>query len=479
MRKSVVGTLILTATVILAFSLGTSRLPGRTDAQPPELQSSPLSLDTYESSLLVPVSITAPRLAEILDDLIPRSFSGRPPINIGGNVHRERLDYTVNRGSIVVRANRDRIQITTPLSGRATARADLCPFGRRLGCSSIRESADVSATASVTLANIRLDPDWTVQADPPDVNVTVTRAEVRLLGDLIPISFRGALQEEIDSSLPSLTRDFSNLLEDIDLVTTLEGPWRSMHRTIQVSRDPEVWLAIEPRSVGASSLTASDDLVTALLALSATMAINFGDQPTIAQQSLRREPIQEDAAPAFRLRVPVVAELDELASELNACCSPVSVSLAGDESVTFSNLTLTEHQGGLLLGADFAMSGWWTPRGTVYVMGTPALQENTLKLNDLQFTVESSSVLTTVAAEVARPVVLDHLHNELRIDMTEYYTEATTVLESAIAELDVGSDVDIRIEVGDVELVDVSAGDAMIAVVGEVTGAATIEVVTP
>ncbi len=481
MRKWVVGNLIVVAAVILVPILGPPLLPGRIDVQPPALQSSPLSLEAYESSLLVPVSITASRLAEALDDLLDRSFSGSPPINIGGNVHRERLSYTINRGAIVVRADGDRVQITAPLSGRATASAELCPFGRRFACSSVSESADLAATARVTLANMRVDPDWVVSADT-DVNITVTRAEVRLVGNLVPVSFRGELQDEIDDSLPGLIDGLGRLLDEIDLVSLLEEPWRSMHRTVPLTPDGNAWLAIQPRSLAISSLTASDDVLTAPVVLSATVAVNFGSRPAVVQRPLRRGAITENADPVFRLRVPVVVALNELVSALNDCCSPVSVSLPGGGSVTFSNPTLTEHQGGLLLGGEFAMSAtsaWWTPRGTVHVLGTPVLEGNTLRLDDLKFTVESSSVLTGVLTEAAHPAILDQLRDGLRMDMTEYYTEAAVAIDATIAELDVASRVDLDIEVGEVELVRVDAGDGMLAVVAEVTGVATIDIVAP
>lgn len=478
MRKWVVGSLIVIVGVILALVLGPSLLPWRIDARPPALKSSPLSIEGYESSLLLPVSITASRLAEILDDLLDRSFSDSPPIDIGGNVHGERLSYTISRGAVTVRVDDDRVGITAPLTGHATVRAELCPFGRLLGCSSVRESADLAATARVTLANMSVGPDWLVEVDPA-VDIDVTRAEVRLFGDLIPVSFRGELQDEIDGSLAGLTDEFSRLLEAIDLESTLQEPWDSMHRRVALSSDGNLWLAIQPQGFGISSLRATGGVLTASVMLSAAVTVNFGDPPEVDRQPLRREPVPENAAPVFLLRVPVVAELDELASVLDDCCSPVSVPLPGGGSVTFSNPTLAEHQGDLLLGADFAMSGWWTPRGTVHVLGTPALEGNTLRLDDLKFTIESLSALTGVVAEAARPAILDHLHDALRIDMTEYHAEAATELDSAIAELDAAPGVDLGIEVGEVQLVGVDAGGGMLAVMGEVTGVATIDVVTP
>ena len=219
--------------------------------------------------------------------------------------------------------------------------------------------------------------------------------------------------------------------------------------------------------------------MTASVVMSAAVTVNFGDPPEIVRQPLRRRTVPENAAPLFLLRVPVVAELNELASALGDCCSPVSVPLPSGGVATFSNPTLAEHQGGLLLGADFAMSGWWAPRGTVHVLGRPALEGNTLRLDDLEFTVESSSALTGVVAEAARPTLLDHLSDALRIDMTEYHAEAVEELDSAIAELDVAPGVHLGIEVGDADLVAVKAGDGMLAVMGEVRGVATIDVVTP
>ena len=184
----------------------------------------------------------------------------------------------------------------------------------------------------------------------------------------------------------------------------------------------------------------------------------------------------DDARPAFRLEVPVVADLDDLAAELEACCTPVSIPVPGGGSATLSNVTMAEYRGLLLLGTDFALSGWWAPRGTVHLLGNPALEGNTLRLGDLDFSVESSSVLTALAVGPGRGLILDRLQAALRIDMTEYLEEARTVLDATVAELEVGHGVDLRIEIGDVRLADVRAGDGMLVAVAEVSGTAVAEV---
>ena len=476
MRKLALGVLVLTGALILAAVAATALRPDPIDVQPPAAESAPLSLDGYESSVLVPVSITAARLAQILEEQLPRSLDGTEPLDLGGNVRDARIDYTVDRGAVAVRADDGRVRFTAPLAGRATGSGELCPLGGLLGCSGISESADLRAVVNGALSNIRLDPDWVVRTDPLQVDVEVTQAEVRLLGDLIPISFRTPLQGLIERQLPEVDAEFRRLLEGVDLPSRLDEPWRALHRTVRLADEPEAWLAVQPRSVGVSPVTVADDRVTVSVVLSAAMAVNFGDRPAVERRPLRLRPMPGDARPAFRLEVPVVADLDDLAAELDACCTPVSVPVPGGGSATLSNVTMAEHRGRLLLGGDFALSGWWAPRGTVHLLGSPVLDADTLRLSDLDFSLESSSVLTALAVGAGRGLILDRLQAALRIDMAGYLEQAKTMLDAAVAELEVGHGVDLGIEIGDVRLADVRAGDGMLVAVAEVTGTAVVEV---
>ena len=479
MRRLIITALTMVAVASILGLLGTTLFSKRLDVAPPRPESSPLSLDRHTSSFLVPVSISASRLASILDEHVPRTVAGSQGLDIGGNVHGERLDYTIRRGELNVHARDDRILIRAPLSGRATARAELCPFGRRLPCSDIQESADLRATVNATLSGIRLDSDWKPDAELT-FDVDVSRAEVRLIGNLIPVSFRDRLTEEIDRALPGLTAEFADLLEELDLEPMLDALWVDMHRTFRLSENPETWLMIEPDSLGVSPLTASDDIVSASVVMSSDVSIHFGAEPTLEQRPMRRESIQPGAAPAFRLMVPITVDLDDLAAELNACCSPLSVSVDGATTMTFSDLTLTEHRGRLILGASFTMApGFWMPRGTVYVLAAPTLDEHVLRLERIEFSVESESVLTKVVAEAARPAIVEGLQNALQVDLDAYNEEARASLGSAVDELDAGWNVDLRVAVDSIGLIDAVAGDGKLALVGELVGVATIDVVGP
>ena len=336
---------------------------------------------------------------------------------------------------------------------------------------------------NATLSNIRFDgKDWRPHADL-DLDVDVTKAKVRLLGNLIPISFKGKLTKEINSKIPDLIGQFDDLLDEIDVNSMLAPAWNSMHRTLQLSREPDTWLTIEPVSLGMSSVSATSDLISASIFLSSDVSIHFGVKPETEQRPILRKTIQPDAIPTFRIRIPIMAELDELTAQLNTCCSPVFVSLNGDESLIFSNLTLREHRGRLLMGADFAVSGWWKPHGTLYILATPALNENTLQLKNLEFTVKSKSVLTKVASKVAsdmaRPLIVEQLKNTLQIDLAPYYEEANERLASAVDKLNMEQDVNLTVKIDRVELINVSAGDGKLALVGELVGVATIDLSVP
>ncbi len=472
---------LISALVLASIALSTAYFFAKSDAPlPVDLKSSPLSLDQYRSSFLVPVSVTASKLSLIIDEQAPKQVSGTQDINIGGNVHEERLEYTVYRGSVNARAEDDQIQISVPLYGSATAKAEYCPGGKWLGCFDVQETAELRATVNATLSNIRIGKDWIPDADLT-LDVDVTKAEVRLL-DLITVSFQDNVEREIRGVLPSLVPDVKQkLIGELNLQSRLEETWSRFDPVFKISEHPEVWLVFDATELGAMPVTTANNVIHTTVALSSEVSIHIGSKPDkpVSQSLPEPSAINRDVNPAFHMRVPIFTELGELQAQLNACCSPLSFSLYGDKSLTLSNLTLREQQGRLLIGADFAVSGWWAPRGVIYILATPVLDEqgDTLLFEDLNFTVESDEGLTKAAVKIAHSVIITHLQNTLKVDLTSRYGDAKNILNSAVNGLNAGHDINLTIQVGNIKLIDaLIAGNGKLAVVGELTGNAIIKV---
>ncbi len=463
--------------LITMSALAEDRYSGRIDVPPPEIESLPLQIQGYRSSFLVPVSVTASRLALMINEQAPKRFDGTQGLDIGGEIHGERLHYTIHRGDVSVRANNDRVHFTVPLSGHATAKAEVCPLGTGFVCFDVQETAEIRATINATLSDIQIDSDWKPYAKLERLDVHVTKAEAELLG-FITISFRSILTKELNRALPRLIGVLEDIPNKLDISSMLQSVWDSMHRTIQLSDNPDTWLSVKPAGLGLSPLTAANDLISASVALSSDVAIHFGAEPAIEQRPMRREQIQPDAVPTFRLRAPVTADLNDLAAYLNNRYSPLDTRHRG-AVVTLSNLTLAEYKGRLLLGADFSISGWIRVRGTVYALVTPVLDENTLRLEEFELSVESRNILTELVAGLLRPVIARRLQNRLQIDLATYYRKATVRLNSTVEALEIGRGVNLKVDVGGVRLIDVVAGAGMLTVVAEVTGVATIEVEHP
>lgn len=471
-RSKIIGIIFVLIVVVAGVTI--SSVPRRIDVKPPATETSPLSLGRHTSSFVVPVSVTADKVAREINKKTPDSIKGEQDLNID-IVRGERLYYTISRGTVDVRAHKNRIHLGTQLYGRATAKAKLCPLGKLLGCTTIRESADIRANVNATLSEIYLDANWKPHADL-DVDVDVTKAEVRILGNLIPISLRGKVSREINNAIPDLKNEFGRLTEGMDTDTLIANAWDEMHRTVRLASDPDFWLGIQPTSVGISSIAADNDVITATVLLSSSFVVQLDDKPAIQRRPLQRAQIEADANPEFRLRVPVLADLDDLSRRLNACCTPISLSHDGREAIAFSDLTLSVNGERLLVQANFSTPRWWKPSGTVYVQGVPMLESDILRFEQLSLSVESEEALTQAAAGLAQSVVLDQLQRVLRVDMRHYYDEARVRIDSAVESLKAESSVGLTVDVESVRLSDVLLGDGKLALVAELSGAATIDV---
>ena len=128
--------------------------------------------------------------------------------------------------------------------------------------------------------------------------------------------------------------------------------------------------------------------------------MHFGAEPAIEPRPIHREPLSVARAPAFRLRVPIAVTLDDIAAELNSCCLPVQFAVRDSDSIVLSNATIQEDAGQLLLGIDVSMVGQATTSGTLYIVATPFLDDDMLRLKEIDLTVASNSLLTPVVAEI-------------------------------------------------------------------------------
>ena len=473
MRRSTI--LAITFVLIVAIAgVIISTVPRRIDVNPPAIENSPLSLGSHTSSFVVPVSVTAEKLAREINKKAPESVKGEQDLNIDV-LRGERLYYTIRRGTVDVRADQNRIHLGTRLSGRATAKAKFCPLGKLLGCTTLRESADIRANVNATLSDISFDANWKPHAKL-DVDVNVTKAEVRILGNLVPISLRGKVSRAINDAIPDLRNKFGKLAESMNTDTLIANAWEEMHRTVRLASDPNFWLAIQPTSVGISSVSADDDIVTVTVLLSSNFAVHLDDKPEIQRRPMKRAQVQAEASPGFRLHVPVVADLDDLSRRLNACCTPISISHNGREAIVLSELTLSVNGDRLLVQTGFSTPRWWKPSGTIYVQGVPVLESDVLQFEQLALSVESDDALTQAAAGLVQSLVLDQLQRALKVDMRHYYEVARARIDSAVESLKAETSVGLTVDVERVRLSDVLLGDGKLALVAEMTGAATIDV---
>jgi len=469
----VIGAALLIGVTALFFTIGKSI---RID--PPELNSSQLQLKPHETRLAVKISVPQSEVEAQIRSAVKSEYKGTERLNIGGNIHDERVEYLVRPGDTSVTFGDQTARIEAPFSGRASFKAKLCPLGCGLGSTGLSETIDVRGSASVHINELGVNPDYSV-ASKVDLGLDLDQAEVYLFGRGIRVSIRGKLLDAFNRKKPSIIAAIQERLSEMDVGGQVQETWAETDHIIELTESPKTWAILVPKAVGIAPLEFLDGKASLSVDIVMDTQLHVGERPTQPKTPL--PPVSDIVANRdFSINVPVFVDLATVASFANDEYPKVVVGEGSSQTLTLSKFEIEEGDGRLLVSAAFQTSGLFKDRGRLYVWTQPILSADgkLLVFHDVKLTSETSSKLTENGLSALAPFIVAKVSEELKIDLSEHYDTARAEISNSLSNFPEKYGIKPELNLETLRLSDLQLGGGMLATIFNVDGELSIDVLS-
>ncbi len=395
--------------VVLAAACGRGQ---RLDAPPPDVTDdleSPPPLPF--SSLTVPITYDLTPIIEKLEDVVPRRFGDlerREPLPSNRRVS---YAFLAERGPLNVELEDRTAKISTTIHYRGRGWYDP-PVGPTVSASCGTGEDDPPRRVRVAMsATLDLTREWTLDsksrvervarasnAARDRCRITIARIDItdRLVG-----AARGVLRDNTDN--------IDQAIAGIDVRSKFEEWWNLLQSPIELT--DSLWLLVNPTAVTRGATGGKGLMLSAAVGLTATPRIVIGSRPALLPLPL---PPLDTGAVEEGLHILVEGVVDyEVASGLLRNELRGRVFEGAGQQIQIRDVQLSGIGGGRL-ALRVAFTG--STRGTVYFVGTPRFDPQTLQVSvpDLDFDVASEDVLVRGLAWLARDQAVSFLRERAR-----------------------------------------------------------------
>lgn len=429
------------------------------------------------SVVRVPIEIPYATMEALANEKSPRVVSGVKD-NPTSAMYDDTLRYTINRGDIHIGNGGSCLAITMPISGSATAHGRVGArgwLGRRIASFTLSETANFSGTVSGCLS-FDINPDWTLQPSV-NLNLALDRAEVRLIRNWIPVSFRGLATDEFNAHKDAIVRDVaSQIVSSLKVQQRVQQAWSAMHAVYPINANPAVFARVEPQRIVFQPLDFSRaGVVNVGIGLVAKIQTTVGAKPIVPRVAALPAPESIASLPALsNLRVPVVIHLaavnEALAKKFDE--GPVSADEHGRLAITSARLVSSDGRAKLQIQYE-VQRPWYLPDLSGEFSVQAQLDYNaatqTLAFKNLDYTLQSRTELMNAAAYLLKPIVLQSIERRAKVELAPHLANLrSSANKQAVALLPRDSGGVIRLDKVRIDSVTLRDGVLIATVAGDV-----------
>jgi len=399
---------------------------------PPTATTAPVELPATASHASVTIKAPKAAIVEQLDHSIPKTY--KFDVNSAG----VRAYGSPSRGPIDVQIDRvaKRVSGSTHFSGKVQVekkvKVDVL-FGEIDKLISV--GADISGEITISLSPV-IATTWTINPHL-DLSVKVDKAVAKTpVGD---INVTGLVQGAIADQLNDVKRTVEGKLkETLDVRKKADRLWTEIDSAHKLKEDPATWLRITPRQVAFGQFHYLDDSIDSGLGIDLDTHVFLQETaPEVIKTPLPDLNVSGPISDDFTLSIPIDVSYAEINQQLKAQLIKAEINLPQDARVTIIDATITPYGDGIMLTVDFSgKRGWFNwASGRLYVVGIPVLDaaKAELRLDKLDFTTETRSILLKAADWLVHETLLNTIKSAAVIKLDDHLKEAT---QKANSELD-------------------------------------------
>jgi hypothetical protein len=335
--------------------------------------------------------------------------------------------YEVTRDALTLVHENGRLFLRTTLAYSAQARRHVGPAYVSGSCGTDGESPRHFRLAVAISA--RVTGTWILEPRLALHELTPTdRCEMTFAGVDVTPRVRAALIAQLETELPAL-RD--RIRAQVDLRNRATEAWNEL--AAPVALDAETFLALHPEAVSVTQPTVEGHFLRVGLGLRARPEISVGARPVITPPPLPDAGSTVEA-PSITLHVPMRIPYEaierEVRESLRLDSGGIRYPATGRRFVRPTHVTLYGYGASVVVRVE--LTG--TADIVLYMTGRPVLDEATqrLTLAELEYTVESRSLLVNMAAYLRADELRDALQERLRFDLRAPLEETRVRLSQAL-----------------------------------------------
>jgi hypothetical protein len=505
-------TLLLAAAVIAVSFLVSLKamdwLSPRGDGPAPALAELPPLPPASRSSIIVaPVAVSLAAIRDVADRAAPRTYAGKADNPASQILQNADIGWTASRGPIAAAGAQDVLSLTTALTGTLNATGSLSSkttgavanaLGSLLGgnaakqigsvnIKNINANADIKGSITITsrpklAAAWHLEPNLAGQVTLGDSNLSVAGARVN-----VPAQVKPLIDKAVADQLGALGERIRN---DRAFEQNARVQWERACRSIQLqgtaaSTIPPLWLELRPTRAIAVQPHVDASAVTVTVGIEAETRVTSTETKPDCPF-----PEKISIIPPTPGGVSIAVPIDMPFSEINKIVEAQFAGRSfpedgsGSVDVTVKHATVAASGDRLLISllvhakekkSLFGFGG----EATVYVWGRPVLNQaqQTLRLSDIQFAVESEAAfgLLGAAAREAMPYLQKTLAEKAVIDLKPFAANAQKKIADAIADFQKNEDgVRVEAEITSLRLADIAFDSKTLRVTAEADGAINV-----
>jgi hypothetical protein len=464
----------------------------------------PLPPVSRRSFVVVPVTITLAAIRDGAERNAPRDFAGKTgsPVPLLQNAD---VGWTVSRGPIAVTGGQDSLSFSTPLAGKLNVAGSVsakttdkvndaiagllgsAAAGKIGGINikSLNANADLKGNVAI-VARPKLASGWFVepnlsaQVSLTDNSVAVAGAKVNL-----PAQVKPMIDKTVAEQLSAVGE---RIRGDRSFERAARNEWSKICRSVLLrvadtaASMPAIWLEIKPTKAIAAQPTIDGSAVTAIIGIEAETRITaaetrpdcpFPEKITIIP------PTTGGVGIAVPVDLPFTDLNQILNSEFAGRTFPEDGS--GPVDVKVKRASLAPDGERLLISLDVhakekeSFFGFGSD-ATIRIWGKPLLDPvaQTLRLGDIQLTVDSEGLLGT-AARAAMPQLQKALYAKAIVDLKPFASTAQKQIADAVAAFQKNSDgLQVAANIHELRLADIAFDASMLRVIMEADGAVSV-----
>ena len=384
------------------------------------------------SSICVTFETSADDLARLLNQTVAKEL-------YRGQVKGSSVTATVRRsGQIATTMSGDYIHITVPVSVSLAY--------------SFFKSPDM-ATKLKFKVHPAITGDWKISAD-----VQYTGLEDLLAEEISIGTFSIKPRSTVEGAIQPLQKSLSSLVskqinEQLPLRRQMEKVWNTAHKPVLLDKKYSAWLKLTPQQVMLTPMQTDRNRARLSMGINTFAEVTVGPEPAAAKTSpLPQLQRSNKLDKNFRLSV----KTDLFYKEIVGILSPMLLGKdfgSDGRSVVLKSFDLFGN--GEQVVVRLETSG--DLAGTFYLTGKPLFnpQTNRFSVEDVDFDMNTESLLLTSADWFLHSTIRDKIHEKLNLDLSTRLTEAREMAQKALTRVELADHIIMQGSVRDLRFNDV------------------------